>query len=53
MTNEFYWHKINDGLYEKKKRKKRKPKKKRKLPDSNPIFKGLGGSNRTNRGPWK
>ena len=53
--DEFSWDMLSDGLYEKKKRikKKRKPKKKQKSPDSKPIFRGLGGSNRTNRGPWK
>ena len=43
------WVKIADGLYEKQ--TKIVKKRKKKLPQSNPIFKGLGSSNRTNRGP--
>ena len=43
------WVKIADGLYEKQ--TKIVKKKKKKLPQSKPFFRGLGSSNRTNRGP--
>jgi aconitase A len=44
------WVKIAEGLYEKQ-TKIVKKKKKKKLPQSKPFFRGLGSSNRTNRGP--
>ena len=45
----YYWSKIADGLYEKK---VRKVKRKRKIyRQAKPIFRGLGTSNKTNRGP--
>ena len=40
------WVKIADGLYEKQTKIVKKKKKKKKLPQSNPIFKGLGSSSR-------
>ena len=47
------WVKLADGLYEKQTKivKKRKPKKKNPYKQGRPIFRGLGSSNRTNRGP--
>ena len=46
----YYWSKIADGLYEKKVRKAKR-KKKNPYRESRPIFRGLGQSNKTNRGP--
>ena len=45
------WVKIAEGLYEKQTKIVKKRKKKKKLPQSKPFFRGLGSSNRTNRGP--
>ena len=45
-----YWKKIADGLYEKKTRKAKR-KKKSPYKEDRPFFRGLGSSNRTNRGP--
>jgi hypothetical protein len=46
------WVKIADGLYEKQTKIVKKQKKKKKLPELNPIFKGLGGGS-SSKGPWK
>jgi hypothetical protein len=47
------WVKIADGVYQNLRYsyKPKKKKKKKKLPQSKPFFRGLGSSNRTNRGP--
>ena len=45
----FKWHKITEGLWEKVYIKVKK--KKKKTVEDRPIFRGLGSSNKTNRGP--
>ena len=47
------WVKIADGVYQNlaKLRAEEKPKKKKKKKEKHNWFKGLGSSNRTNRGP--